>query len=213
MARKESKNFTIFIAAVVILVLATGFFTYLYTLNQSSSSQENTLNFFKEYSVALNNIYVASGLFDIASLNLDAGYSYVQTEEYYYDFAIPYYDTGKEQVLDAKELLNKAKSKLQNLQTNAPNSFFESDVKDRIEQVDALISVSNDLYSLFDYQKQQLYEVNYGSESKATEYHNKYNALIPEYNEKLKKLSDVQNRIDLNWDQDWYPTFQETATA
>jgi exonuclease VII small subunit len=213
MAKEKSKNLAIFIAVAVILVLATGFLTYSYTLNQSSSSQESTLNFFKEYSVALNNIHVASGLFDIANLNLDAGNSYIETGEYYYEFAIPYFDTGKEQVLDAKELLNKAKSKLQNLQTNAPNSFFESDIKDRIEQVDALISVSNDLYSLLDYQKQQLYEVNYGSESKATEYHNKYNALVTEFNDRLKKLSEIQNRIDLNWDQDWYPTFQETATA
>jgi len=213
MAKEKSKNLAIFIAVAVILVLATGFLTYSYTLNQSLSSQESTLNFFKEYSVVLNNIHVASGLFDIANLNLDAGNSYTKTGEYYYEFAIPYFDTGKEQVLDAKELLNKAKSKLQNPQTNAPNSFFESDVKDRIEQVDALISVSNDLYSLLDYQKQQLYEVNYGSESKATEYYNKYNALVPEFNNRLKKLSEIQNRIDLKWDQDWYPTFQETATA
>jgi exonuclease VII small subunit len=213
MAKEKSKNLSIFIAVAVILVLATGFLTYSYTLNQSSSSQENTLNFFKEYSVALNNIHVASGLFDIASLNLDAGNSYVETGEYYYEFAIDYYDTGKEQVLDAKELLNKAKTKLQNLQNNAPNSFFQEDVEKRIEQADSLISVSNDLYSLLDYQKQQLYEINYGSESKATEYYNKYNTLIPEFNNKLKKLSEIQNQIDLNWDQDWYPTFQETATA
>jgi len=213
MAKEKSKNLAIFIAVAIILVLVTGFLTYSYTLNQSASSQEKTLNFFKEYSIALNNIHVASGLFDIASLNLNAGNSYVETGEYYYEFAIDYYDTGKEQVLDAKELLNKANSKLQNLQTNAPNSFFESDVKDRIEQVDALISVSNYLYSLLDYQKQQLYEVNYGSKSKATEYYNKYNALVPEFNNKLKRLSEIQNRIDLNWDQDWYPTFQETVTA
>ncbi|MCX6710127.1 MAG: hypothetical protein NTV63_04230 [Candidatus Woesearchaeota archaeon] len=213
MAKEKSKNLAIFIAVAVVLVLATGFLTYSYTLNQSSSSQENTLNFFKEYSIALNNIHVASGLDVEANLNLDAGNSYTETEEYYYEFAIPYYDTGKEQVLDAKELLNKAKSKLQNLQSNAPNSFFQSDVEDRIEQVDALISVSNDLYSLLDYQKQQLYEVNYGSESKATEYNNKYNALVPEFNNRLKKLSEIQNRIDLNWDQDWYPTFQEEATT
>ncbi len=213
MVKEKSKNLTIFIAVVVILVLATGFLTYSYTLNQFSSSQEETLNFFKEYSIALNNIHIASGFLDIALLNLNAGNSYVETGEYYYEFAIDYYDTGKEQVLDAKELLNKAKTKLQNLQTNAPNSFFQEDVEKRIEQADSLISVSNDLYSLLDYQKQQLYEINYGSESKATEYYNKYNALIPEFNNKLKKLSEIQNQIDLNWDQDWYPTFQETATA
>jgi len=208
MVKEKSKSYFIFVIVAIILVLTTYFLTSYYTKN----SQEQNIIFFKEYSIALNNINIALGDLSLAIGNLDTGNYYIQTKEYYYDSAVIYYDVGKEQVLDAKELINKAKTKLQTLKDNAPNSFFQEDVNNRIEQTDALILVGNSLYSLLDYERQQLYEINYGSETKATEYYNKYTALIPLYNNHLKILSDVQNKIDLYWDQDWYVTFQETSS-
>jgi hypothetical protein len=74
-----------------------------------------------------------------------------------------------------------------------------------------LIVYSNQTYSLSDYAKQELYEINYGSQTNATDLWNKYNALVIEFNNNLKPLSDVQNKIDISWDQDWYPTLQEAV--
>jgi hypothetical protein len=136
----------------------------------------------------------------------------VSTGEYYYEFAAPIADLGKEQATQSKDYLNRAKNKLENIKDKAPSEFYKEDVSNRIEQTNALIIYSNQLYLLLDYAKQQTYEINYGSKPKATEYWQKSNTIIPEFNANLKKLSDIQNKIDIAWDQDWYPAFQESAS-
>ncbi len=110
--------------------------------------------------------------------------------------------------MDGKELANKAKTKLQKILNNPPNLFFQKDVENRIEQTAVLINVLDVHYQMIDYAVKELYEVNYGSDAKADEYFDKYNDLIPRYNDLLQDFSDVNNRIDLEWDQDWYVEFQ-----
>jgi vacuolar-type H+-ATPase subunit I/STV1 len=173
-----------------------------------TAEKDSNLDFLKDYSTSLINIHRAMSYIDLASANLASGNEYVATGEYYYNFAIPFYDVGKEQVLDAKELLNKAKIRLKSVESKSPNDFYKKDVENRIKQVDALLSVSDSLYDLLDYQGKQLYEVNYGSESKATDFLNRYNNLIPKYNSQLEQLGKVHDSIDLEWDQDWYASFQ-----
>lgn len=176
--------------------------------NQINTLREDNINFLNEYSIVLNNIHIASSYYDLASLNLDRGTEYIETQEYYYEFATPFFDTAKGFILDAKELFNKADMKLQNIQKDAPNSFFEEDIKNRIEQVDKFLISSDNIFILIDYKAKELYEINYGSPTKAKEYYNKYNNQVIVANSDLRKLSDVSNKIDREWDQDWYPTFQ-----
>lgn len=211
MAKEKSNNIMIFIIVSVILVFATWFLTYTYTLNQSPPLQGEVLNFFEEYSVSLNNIHVASSIARLASINLNQLNDYTQ-EDYYYIFAEEFVNVGKTYATDAKKHLQKTKIKLEKIQDSAPNDFFKEDVLNRIEQTNLLIIYASQVYTLLDYAQQQLYEINYGSEIKANEYWKKYNDLIPEFNDNLKKLSDTQQRIDLYWDQDWYPIFQETES-
>ena len=195
----------------IVLVILIAFLTYSYVQNKSNNLEEESINFFKEYSIALNNIHVASNLFNTASINLDVGTYYAQAKDYSYEYAISYFDLGKKQSLDARELLIKTKMKLQNMRGTVQNSFVKDDILNRIKQAESLVSVNDDLYLLIDYQGKQLYEVNYGSESMAVEYKNKYDELIPSYNDKLKNLTEIQNKIDLYWDQDWYPEFEATS--
>ncbi|MFH1849246.1 MAG: hypothetical protein ABH879_03590 [archaeon] len=191
----------------------------LEVLNENLTAEKSELDtqltknfvFLREYSIATNNIHVASSYFELGSTNLNTGNFYVLTEGYYYEVAISFYEAGKRPVLDAKELLTKAIVKLENIEEDAPNSFFKEDVKNRIEQARLLLASCDNLYSLLDYEGQHLYEVNFGTAAKATEYFNRYNSVVTDYNSNLKTLSDIQNKIDLNWDQDWYPTFQEES--
>jgi hypothetical protein len=222
---KNKQQIALFIILAILLIAGTYFVTSFYLDNQVNlqkeqcnsqvnsinSKNEQNINFFREYSIALNNIHVGTSYTDIARVNLHKLNDYVSSNDtrYIYIFAEDIANLGKEQATESKDYLIKAKNKLETIKNNAPNNFFKEDVSNRIEQTDALITYADQTYNLLDYSIKQLYEINYGSKSTATEYWNKYNALILELNSNLKKLSDIQNRIDLNWDQDWYPTFQE----
>lgn len=228
MEKKTPQNIIFFTIVVILLVGATYFITSIYlnssyqtqisNINQTYQTQinfiqEQNLNFFKEYSVALNNIHIASSYSDLANVNLNKLNEYTAPNGtgYVYEFAVLFADLGKEQATKSKDYLTKAKTKLGKIKDSAPNEFFKEEISGRIEQVNLLIIYADQSYNLLDYAKQQLYEVNYGSQTKATEYWDKYNTLIPESNANLKKLSDIQNKIDIQWDQDWYPTFQDSA--
>lgn len=212
MEKKKSKKLIFLVIIGILFIIATYFITSFYLNNQTKIQNEKNINFFKEYTIALNNIYVGSSYIALANINLEKFNGYISDDEgYYYDFAEPLASLGKEQATKSKDYLTKAKTKLEAIKDKAPNEFFKEEVSMRIEQTNALILNSNQIYSLLDYAKQQLYEINYGSKSKATEYHVKYNSLIEEVNTNLKNLSDIQNKIDLYWDQDWYVTFQSSS--
>ncbi len=175
--------------------------------NQIETFKEDTSEFIKQYAIVLNNIHRAMAYYDLSNLNLIAAQEYSQGD-YVYAYATPLYDEAKEQSAVAAELLNKAKVKLSTIQNNAPNSFLKEDVTNRIKQVDAWLIVGKNFFSLIDYSAKELYEINHGSEAKATEYFNKYNEMEPITLENTKKLSEIQNEIDIHWDQDWYISFQ-----
>ncbi len=183
------------------------------TLNLSKEQKINTdtVDFLKDYSITLVHIHRAISYLGLSNLNLQAGDDYVYSGEYNYVDAERIYDKGKEYALDSKELLIKAKRKLREIEDKAPNSFFKQEIKNRVDHINELLSNADILYSMIDYAERSTYEINYGTESKSIEYDKNYNDLIPKYNSNLKKLSDIENIIDLEWDQDWYSTFKEEA--
>jgi tetratricopeptide (TPR) repeat protein len=214
---------------IIILILAI-FLTYVISSQISVSKYNSELDlqkiscqsdktkltdFLREYSVALNDIYIGNSYLELSMSNFQRAEEYVLNNEtpYVYEYAVSFFDTVKEQSTKSKDFLDKAKNKLESIRDKSQNELFSSDVENRIEQINLLTALSVQYYNLGDYKKQELYEVNLGSQSKATEYFNKANALIPEINSNLKQLSDVQNKIDLQWDKDWYPTFQESPTT
>lgn len=178
--------------------------TSLSTCNQKAEDNED---FIEEYTISIINIQTAISNLELANGNLLFGNWYTSTEEYYYEDGESYFLTCKEQVNDAKELVNKAKSKLEKIKEKAPNEFFADDVEYRLEQISTLAAILNIYNNLCDYSNSQLYEINYGSEEKAEEYFNEYNEQIPVLNSNFESLSEVQNQIDLHWDQDWYAEY------
>ncbi len=178
--------------------------------NQLNSQKINVTNFFKDYSIALNNIYSGKIYIQLSDENLNNVQDAVSNTStgYYYSDAKEILEFGKEKALEAKDFFTRAKIKLQNIQDTAPNDLFETDVSNRIEQCNVLIAYSEHEFLFNDYEEKILYELNYGSEINQTNYENKYDALIPIFNSNLKNLSDIQNRIDLAWDQDWYGLYQ-----
>ncbi len=224
MMNKKKSVLLTYIIIGLILIVGTYFITsYMNTKeinliqekhkNEMGSLHESNLQFLKEYSIALNNIHMSIALLDLAIVNKDNVISYTDSngQGYIYETAKSIINLGKDQSMDAQDYLTKAKIRLEGIKDKAPNDFFKEDISNRLEQIDLLLVFATQTYSLLDYTSQQLYEINYGTETKATEYYNKYNDLIPRYNSNLKKLSDIQNKIDLQWDQDWYPTFQESS--
>ncbi len=190
----------------IILVISIGFNIYLFEDNK-----EDNIEFFNDYIIGINDYNEASFQFDLARLNLKYGNDYTEEAEgYYYEFAVDYYDKGKEQINNAKEFLQHSKKQLNGIKDNAPNTFYDIEIENRLKQINLLLSLSNKVYSLLDYMDKQLYEINYGSETEATRYYNMYNDMIIEMNEELYTLSDVSQEIDLSWDQNWYPLLERT---
>lgn len=204
MIGKNRSGWIIFsIILLILLIVSIGANIYFYTL-----PKEDNTEFFNSYVIAMNDYHTASELFSVAGSNLDYGNWYTETEGYYYESAIDYYDRAKEQLIESKELLTHAKLKLNNIKNDSPNEFYTKEINNRLEQINIFLSLVDQYYLLNDYMSKQLYEVNYGSKTEATRYYNSYNDLIPEVNENMKKLSDISQKIDLAWDQDWYPLFE-----
>ena len=201
MIKKERKR-SIIVILSVLFVLSMGLNIYLYNL-----SLKEDVEFYNDYIIAVNDYHVADIWFAHAVGNLDNGDLYTEGA-YDYETAIDYYDEAKGQVTNSKELLIHAKSKLDAIKDNAPNEFYNEEINDRLEQINILIDLNSQYFLLSDYASEELYEINYGLEIEATRYFLLYNDLIPELNENLQKLSDVSQKIDLRWDQDWYALFQ-----
>lgn len=176
--------------------------------NNLKKEGENLISFFTEYAIALNDIYIGRDKISLASTNLDVANDYTLGAYTHFD-AKRIYDTGKTYALDGKELLIKADVRLKKIQNNSPTLFYEEEIDNRLEQIRLWILFEEKTYLLIDYMSKHIYEVNYGDKDKATKYFNMYNNLVPKLNKDMKDLSDVQNKIDLVWDKDWYVTFPE----
>lgn len=177
--------------------------------NQINTLKEDNIDFTKEYSIVLNNIHMAINYLTSSAGNLDYGNYYVQTGDYTYASAVIYHEIGGQQALNSKALLEQAEEKLKNIKDKSPNDFFERDVVNRLNQTKTLFDVANNLFWLNYYAEKELYEVNYGTiKSEATQWHNNYNDMIPYYNINTKKMNDIHNKIDLQWDRDWYPNYE-----
>jgi hypothetical protein len=204
--------------AVVSFSLSQSYQAKLVALNQSCESKNNVTqdlntDFFENYSIALSNIYAGQSYIQLAVVNLHKVNEYASPNATGYDYetAANITELGKQQAAKAGDYFIEAKNSLETIQDSVSNDFFSQDISNRVEQTNYLIIYAEHYYTLLDYTKKQLYEINYGSEAIAQEYFNKYNALIPEVNANLAKLDEVQNKIDAQWGQDWYPALHETA--
>lgn len=202
---------TIIIFLILLVLISSGCITDNKSTNNKEA--EDIISFFMEYNIAIMNIQMAREYLATSQANLDIGVDYILSEEYTYVDAENIFDEGKEQTLKANEYLTKSIKKLEKIKENTPNSFFKQDIENRIKQTNLLISISDDYYLLLDYLIKELYEVNYGSSLKAKEYNNKYNDLIPKIDSTLNELSAVQSDIDLEWDQDWFPSYRSTPES
>jgi len=186
---------------LALLLLSLGFNAYTYKYGYHSQIEKN-IDFFTNYIIALKNYNMADFKFYDARLSLDYGNNYLRSEEgYFYEVAVGYYDEGKEHINNAKGYLQSSKNKLNEIRFSSPNGFYEREIKNRLKQVDSLLSLSNKLYFLLDYADKQLYEVNYGSETKAIEYSNRYKDLIIEVNDQILDFNSLSEEIDLAWHQ------------
>ncbi len=196
---------SIILSVLLIISLVGGFYLNGNSKKLVEEQLNKDIDFFSDYVVAVNDYHIASKYFDLGGANLDLGNSYTEKRDYYYEFAIDYFDEAKEQFTDGKELLIHSESKLDNIKDISPNEFYNKEVQNRIKQNEIMFSLIEKYYLLVDYMSNQLYEINYGSETEATRYFNMYNDLIIEVNEDLISLSDISQEIDLAWDSDWYP--------
>ena len=217
-AKKTGLTVTFIILGAVLLVLATYFVASYYFSNQASIQKEKDISFVRDYSVAINHIYVGMQRGYLSVDNLNTGNNYVSGDSsgvvtYYYAIAEPFYTTSKDQAIEAKEYFSKAKIKLETIKDSSPNDFFRDEINNRLEQISYLIIWTDLIYNQSDYAQKELYEINYGSAVKANEYWVKYNALIPEGNSNQKNLGDITAKIDSAWDQEWYPAYQAPITG
>lgn len=173
---------------------------------QLKEEKDSTVEFFKDYSISLVNIHLALNNLRLAQVNLNnANYDSDAPEGYIYSSIVALLDGGIGQVADTESLLSRAKRKLQDIENYEPNSFFKNEVQNRLQHIELITNYSNDLKLLLEHRKNELYEVNYGSEEKAQEFLNKYNDVTNQFNSSLEKLSEIEDIIEIEWDQDWYP--------
>lgn len=179
-------------------------------LQDYKNKYDNHIQFTKDYAILLNNIHVALEQLDLANDNLQYGNVYINDNQYVYSTAISYYHKAKDQALTAKDLLTKARLKFNTSQAISTDAFLSKDIINRLKQIDLLLKAVDDLYTLADYKSSELYQVNYGDKDKAHTYFLKYNDFIDTVNSDLRRLSEINNEIDLEWNANWYPLFHET---
>ena len=179
--------------------------------SEINTLKNENIEFLNEYSIALNNINLAYGQITLSNGNMILGNYDSSLIGYDVYNTLAYFDIGKQQALDGKVLLEKAKGKLKRLEDIAPNTFFEEEVKNRLNQTESMLDVSNNLFWLSYYLTEEINEVNFGTESRAKANLNDYNDMVPYYNENLAKMNDINNKIDLIWDKEWYPNYKGTS--
>ena len=172
---------------------------------QAKETQLNeNLEFFKEYASALVSLHVGLHLQSLADVNFDYFIDEYDIEDYsYYD--VEYLSkAAKEQALDSKEFFMKANKKFKELKEQAPNDFFKEELVNRIEQSRLWVILATLTFDYVYNYEQSVYEVNYGTRASSDVYYDKYILAIDEYNEWIYEVDDVEQEIDLAWDQDWY---------
>jgi len=197
---KKEKLVILLVISIIFIIALFGF------IFPSQKHTENTQveKEIKEYIIAINNINLAYSSIGEADIYHNIANKYTQSSDYYYEEVTDMYKYAKEKILKSQETLKKSKLKLKEIEPKFKDDFLKEEIKNRIEQTDALYTFSDNLYLLIDYSEKMLYEVNYGSEEKAEEYLKIYNSLVPTYNHNLYKLSEINNKIDILWNQDWY---------
>lgn len=201
--KREATNLYIMLGVLMGIITILAVILFMDVGNKTNQD----LEFFNNYVIAVNDYHVADIWFALAIGSKESGETYTDGA-YTYDKAIGYFDESKEAVTKSKALLIHAKSKLDLIKDDAPNEFYTEEINDRLEQINILIDLDSQYFLLNDYLSKELEEINYGSDTEATRYYLLYNDLIPEVNINLQKLSDVSQRIDLRWDQDWYALFE-----
>lgn len=177
------------------------------TIDFLEAENKANIEFFKDYSIALVNIHIAIDKLNLANINYNKFDEYIREDEYYYDIAEGYLIASKEQILEAKELSEKAKIKLDKIKDNAPDSFFQGEIENRIKHNDALMEMLDNFYKTVNYYSKAFYEHNNGSEEKTLEYFEKGDEYTVKVNANIKEFADIQDDIDLYWEQDWYVEF------
>jgi chromosome segregation ATPase len=171
---------------------------------ECSQKESNIIDFLREYSVVLNNIYTAQKYSKFAHWNYQAWTAYTTQEGWVYSTAKVYTTTGQGEINDAKDLLNKALTKLMVIKNKAPNKFYSKEIENRIFQVEQELIVCDNIYNLLDYSDKNLYESYYGTPKKADEYSKKLDEAIAEYSTNIKSTNFINEEIDNYWVQNWY---------
>lgn len=214
-ARGSVNAVMVLLALLLIASIAAGLYYYNKAMAVASERgmalAEETVDFFDDYIVAVNNYHTAQGYYDLATANLQFGDYYVLGRDYYYQGAAAFYDQAKTQIKDGDQFLAQAKSRLQRTEGREANEFYSADVKNRLTQIEVMMDASEKLYKLVDYKSVELYEVNYGSDERANEYFNKSNELVGELNAAFEELSVVSNEIDVAWGENWYPSYKGSS--
>lgn len=179
--------------------------TELNQLQRECSQKEIiTLDFLREYSVILNNVYTAQKYSRFAYWNYQAWTTYTSKEDWVYDTAKVYTTTGQGEINDAKDLMYDSLTKLKSLKDRSPNNFYSQEIENRMLQIERKLVVFDNIYNLLDYSDKKLYEFYYGSPKKAVEYSQKLDEETARYNTNLKNTNSIDEQIDDYWAQNWY---------
>lgn len=192
----------IFSAILIIAICFAGYAFY---------KEKKTTEFLDGFVLSLNHLSQGDAYLTLSSQNYILGNEYVYSGSYYYEYAKDYYDEGKEDALKSEDYYEKAENKLIEIKDKNPSKFYLDEVENRIEQARYGINLSKIYYSLNDYSDKSTYEINYGSKTKSLEYTDKANTLINESNIYVEQLNKVYQKIDLAWEQDWYPSFEKST--
>lgn len=171
------------------------------SLNEKNQADKD---FYYRYSIVLNNIWDAYTWYQTANTNFDVGYYYATEEDYDYDSAKSFFDISKSQTIDAKEIMLRVERDLLILQNKTSDEHYKEDIKLRLEYTHTFLDVLDNSIIVTESLLNELYEVNYGSEDTAKQYHIKANNHLDMVNKDLKILYNITNDIDMLWDQDWY---------
>lgn len=201
MKQKEIILYT-FLSLFIIFSIVLSLFLYD-KIQEVKLTKENNEKFIKDYTIATN--YIDSVIYTqkIAEINFKQYTDYTFSEYgYEYIYASTYLDNSYEMLDESIEQLRKSRKILENL---SYNEFFNGEIQLRLKQIDLLTNLSKKRMDMIDYSKKELYEINYGSESKAEEINKKNNEMIESFNIDIENSIELDKEIDIYWKEDFYP--------